>query len=97
MVLMVHGGMGFSIGSHILRCLEGHWYSVCPLCIPALSLNQDGTNDGVGGVVGGGEEDDNDENDLMTSLGMLRDKNGEFESFDKFLHRTEVSPKDESG
>ena len=71
--------------------LEGHLYSVCPLCIPALSLNQDTTNDGVGGAVGGGGEDD-DENDLMTSLGMLRDKNGEFESFDKFLHRTEVSP-----
>ena len=70
--------------------LEGHLYSVCPLCIPALSLNQDTTNDGVGGVVGG--EGGEDENDLMTSLGMLRDKNGEFESFDKFLHRTEVSP-----
>ena len=43
-------------------------------------------------VVGGRRGEDDDENDLMTSLGMLRDKNGEFESFDKFLHRTEVSP-----
>jgi hypothetical protein len=27
---------------------------------------------------------------LMESLGMIRDKDGEFESFDKWLHRTEV-------
>lgn len=56
------GGDLLSIGSHILRCLEGHLYSVCPLCIPSLSLNQD-TNGG--GVVegGGGEDDENRLND----------------------------------
>ena len=60
--------MGFlSIGSHVLRCLEGHWYSVCPLCIPALSLNQDTTGGGGGGRM-------MMRIDLMTSLGMLRDK-----------------------
>ena len=55
--LMVHGGMCFSIGSHVLRCLEGHWYSVCPLCIPSLSLNQDTNGGGVSscwGEEGGG-------------------------------------------
>ena len=62
--------------------LEGHLYRVCPTAVPALSLavardrNGDGTNDGE---------------DLMESLGMIRDRDGKFESFDKFLHRTEVS------
>jgi len=53
--------------------LEAHLYTVCPTAIPILSLP---TSKG-------------DENALMESLGMIKDKNGEFESFDKFLHRTE--------
>lgn len=63
MVLMVHGGDGFPFHwQPCSRCLEGHLYSVCPLCIPSLSLNQD-TNGG--GVVegGGGEDDENRLND----------------------------------
>ena len=57
-----------------------------------------GRHEGVGGrgivVVGrghrrgGGRDNSNDE--LMESLGMIRVKDGEFESFEKFLHRTEV-------
>lgn len=43
---------------------------------------------------GNGSENGNNNNDvgedLMESLGMIRDKDGEFESFDKWLHRTEV-------
>ena len=39
-------------------------------------------------ISGRGTGDSND--DLMESLGMIRDKDGEFESFEKFLHRTEV-------
>lgn len=66
--------------------LEGHLYTVCPTAIPTLSLDKDG-----GG--GKGKDDENNDN-LMESLGMIRDKDGEFESFDKFLHRTEVSEND---
>eukprot|EP00581_Thalassiosira_minuscula_P001154 CAMPEP_0183738154 /NCGR_PEP_ID=MMETSP0737-20130205/53890_1 /TAXON_ID=385413 /ORGANISM="Thalassiosira miniscula, Strain CCMP1093" /LENGTH=876 /DNA_ID=CAMNT_0025972631 /DNA_START=8 /DNA_END=2634 /DNA_ORIENTATION=+ len=58
--------------------LEGHLYTVCPTAIPTLSLTEATSEGGV-----------KDENDLMESLGMIRDKDGEFESFDKFLHRTE--------
>ena len=54
--------------------LEAHLYTVCPTAIPTLSM---ATAEG-------------DENALMESLGMIKDKSGEFESFDKFLHRTEV-------
>ena len=54
--------------------LEAHLYTVCPTAIPTLSMTPP----------------DKDENALMESLGMIKDKNGEFESFDKFLHRTEV-------
>eukprot|EP01082_Thalassiosira_pseudonana_P009517 g8591.t1 g8591 contig3:441835-444082(+) len=53
--------------------LEAHLYTVCPTAIPTLSM---ATAEG-------------DENALMESLGMIKDKSGEFESFDKFLHRTE--------
>eukprot|EP00984_Skeletonema_dohrnii_P024308 scaffold13423_cov115-Skeletonema_dohrnii-CCMP3373.AAC.4 len=53
--------------------LEAHLYSHCPTAIPSLSLTSP----------------DGGEDDLMESLGMIRDKNGEFESFDKFLNRTE--------
>lgn len=60
--------------------LEAHLYSHCPMAIPSLSLmTSSSSTDG-----GGGEEDE-----LMESLGMMRDKKGEFESFDKFLNRTE--------
>jgi len=63
--------------------LEGHLYMVCPMAIPTLSLNDDSNNEGGG-------SNKNNEDDLMTGLGMIRDKKtGEFESFDKFLNRTE--------
>ena len=56
------GWVSFPLAAPCSRCLEGHLYSVCPLCIPSLSLNQD-TNGG--GVVegGGGEDDENRLND----------------------------------
>ena len=63
--------------------LEAHLYGVCPTAIPTMSLTSAG-----GGGEEGGEED---EEELMESLGMIRDKEGKFESFDKFLNRTEVS------
>ncbi|EJK43622.1 hypothetical protein THAOC_37915, partial [Thalassiosira oceanica] len=60
----------------LLPVLEAHLYTVCPMTIPAMSLKGDGNSSG------------GDESDLMESLGMLKDKNGEYESFDKFLSRT---------
>lgn len=56
--------------------LEAHLYSVCPTAIPTMSLESPAD--------GGGDEDE-----MMESLGMIRDKDGVFESFDKFLNRTE--------
>ncbi|KAL3791419.1 hypothetical protein ACHAW5_005793 [Stephanodiscus triporus] len=68
--------------AEICPLLEGHLYRVCPTAVPALSL--------VRGDRGGGNGNNNNDGEyLMESLGMIRDKNGEFESFDKFLHRTE--------
>ena len=60
----------------LLPVLEAHLYTVCPMTIPVMSLKGDGDSSG------------GDESDLMESLGMLKDKNGEYESFDKFLSRT---------
>ncbi len=69
----------------ICPVLEGHLYTVCRMAIPAFSLDNTGADKK--------NENNNSNNDdfLMESLGMIRDKNGEFESFEKFLHRTEVS------
>ena len=58
------------------------------MAIPALSLEKGDDDGGRRHRSGGGTYDSND--DLMESLGMIRDKDGEFESFEKFLHRTEV-------
>lgn len=52
---------------------SAHVYTVCPTAIPTLPA----------------PKKDASEDDVMASLGMLRDKNGEFESFPKFLSRTE--------
>jgi hypothetical protein len=63
--------------------LEGHLYKVCPMAIPALSLTT------TSGEERGGEGREG-EDELMERLGMIRDsKTGQFETFDKFLHRTE--------
>jgi hypothetical protein len=55
--------------------LAAHIYTVCPVAIPALPS----------------PAKDASEDEFMESLGMLREKNGEFETFEKFLSRTEVS------
>jgi hypothetical protein len=59
--------------------LEGHLYGVCPMGVPVLEMGGDDSR---------GELSEEDR--WMESLGMIRDKEGAFESFDKFLHRTEV-------
>ena len=62
--------------------LEGHLYGVCPMAVPVLEMGESKEESGQS----------SEEDKWMESLGMVRDKNGEFESFDKFLHRTEVRP-----
>jgi GLE1-like protein len=58
----------------LVPILAAHVYSVCPTAIPTLPS----------------PKKDATEDELMESLGMQKDKNGEFETFDKFLSRTEV-------
>jgi GLE1-like protein len=61
----------------LLPILTAHIYTVCPIAIPALPTNL---------------EKDASEDALMSSLGMQKDKKtGEYESFPRFLARTEVS------
>ena len=66
----------------IVPVLTAHIYTVCPTAIPTLPLtvSTDTTN-----------PNSNAEDDFMTQLGMIRQKDGNFESFERFLSRTEVS------
>jgi GLE1-like protein/CCCH-type zinc finger len=52
---------------------EAHVYNVCPTVIPHIPKIEETAT----------------EDELMESLGMIRDKTGNFESFDRFLTRTE--------
>lgn len=54
--------------------MTAHIFTVCPTAVPTLPL----------------PSDDASEDELMESLGMLRGKGGEFESFERFLSRIEV-------
>ena len=81
--------------AEVCPLLEGHLYRVCPTAVPAMSLARGGGRAAAGGGGRGGEGNGSGNGndvgeDLMESLGMIRDKDGEFESFDKWLHRTEV-------
>ena len=57
----------------LVPLLASHFYTACPATMPALPEDVEG----------------DDENALMESLGMLKDKTGEYETFDRFLTRTE--------
>lgn len=59
----------------LVPILAAHIYTVCPTAIPTLPT----------------PASDASEEELMSSLGMLKGKNGEYETFDRFLSRTEVS------
>ena len=59
----------------ISKILEAHIYTVCPTAIPRLP----------------DPAPDASEDELMKSLGMLQGSDGQFESFERFLNRTEVS------
>jgi len=65
-----------SVGAKdLVPVLTAHLYTVCPMAIPSLPH----------------PAPDATEDQVMESLGMLRKKDGEFESFERFLSRTEVS------
>ena len=55
--------------------LAAHIYTVCPTAIPQLPS----------------PSPDASEDELMESLGMIKGKDGQFETFQRFLSRTEVS------
>jgi hypothetical protein len=59
----------------LVPIMAAHIYTVCPTAIPKLPT----------------PKDDASEEELMTSLGMSKSKDGEFETFSRFLLRTEVS------
>lgn len=61
----------------IIPVLSAHIYTVCPTAIPSLPRVD--------------ESSDASEDEFMESLGMLRGKDGQFETFERFLARTEVS------
>ena len=58
----------------MIPVLTAHIYTVCPTAIPTLPHIAP----------------DASEEELMQSLGMLRGKDGQFETFPRFLSRTEV-------
>jgi hypothetical protein len=58
----------------LIPVLAAHIYTVCPTAIPTLPTPSSTAS----------------EEELMQSLGMLKGKNGEFETFERFLARTEV-------
>lgn len=58
----------------IVPVLAAHIYSVCPTAIPTLPNPSPNAS----------------EEELMESLGMLRKEDGTFETFERFLQRTEV-------
>lgn len=62
----------------IVPILSAHIFTVCPTAVPTLPH----------------PKHDATEENLMESLGMLRLKDGQFESFERFLSRTEVSCED---
>lgn len=57
----------------LVPILAAHIYTVCPTAIPTLPH----------------PSKDSSEEALMESLGMIKDKSGEFETFERFLTRTE--------
>lgn len=59
----------------LLPILSAHIYTVCPTAIPTLPKVTKNES----------------EKELMESLGMAKGSDGEYETFDRFLARTEVS------
>ena len=76
-------GDGFPLAAMLAQCaneskdlcpiLAAHIYTVCPVCIPRLPSDVSSESDEA----------------FMEELGMLRKPDGEFETFERFLTRTE--------
>ncbi len=62
-----------SPSTDFVKILMAHIYTICPIAIPTLPTPKPGC----------------DEEELMKSLGMQKQKNGEYETFERFLARTE--------
>ena len=65
----------------MIPVLTAHIYTVCPTAIPTLPSTTDDTNTNT---------NDSEEDNFMIQLGMIRQKDGNFETFERFLSRTEV-------
>jgi GLE1-like protein len=59
----------------VVPMMAAHIYSVCPIAIPALPSISA----------------DASEDELMDGLGMLKQKDGTYESFSRYIARNEVS------
>jgi len=64
-----------NLSQEFVNTIMAHIYTVCPTAIPKLPAPT---------------SESDDEIHLMESLGMQKGKNGEYETFDRFLARTEV-------
>ncbi|CAJ1948275.1 unnamed protein product [Cylindrotheca closterium] len=64
-----------SENNNVIPVLEAHIYKVCPMAIPRFPHNEAGNK--------------TSDDELMKNLGMQRDKSGDFESWDRFVSRTE--------
>ena len=65
----------------MIPVLTAHIYTVCPTAIPTLPSTTDDTNTNT---------NNSEEDNFMIQLGMIRQKDGNFETFERFLSRTEV-------
>ena len=65
----------------MIPVLAAHIYTVCPTAIPTLPSTTDDTNTNT---------NNSEEDNFMIQLGMIRQKDGNFETFERFLSRTEV-------
>jgi hypothetical protein len=59
----------------LVPILAAHIYTFCPIAIPTLPKLSKNAS----------------EDELMECLGMSKDKDGQYETFERFLTRTEVS------
>ena len=55
--------------------LAAHFYTISPMVIPSLPKPSSSSS----------------QDELMESLGMMKNKDGDFETFERFLSRTEVT------
>ena len=75
----------------IVPVLTAHIYTVCPTAIPTLPSSSSSSSVSTETDTTTNNNNNNSEEDnFMIQLGMIRQKDGHFESFERFLYRTEV-------